>query len=207
MGLLIEQCAKLRKGLLLYCCNQVWMKNGGRLPWNVTCYLRNIQDLLSDGKTPHERRFGAPFIGPVIPLGAVAEYHPISAERPVATASVRLKSLARQIPWTCVTRWGESGKETSWSSTLRNWRRWTHLKSMQKKTQCKGSVNAHELRKNHIINRRWNGKTFWRRSGSENIHLNPGPPRPRRRTRKSSRRIRRVFFNPTSRLIVVWWWS
>ena len=25
------------------------------------CYLRNIQDRLSDGKTPHERRFGMPF--------------------------------------------------------------------------------------------------------------------------------------------------
>ena len=55
----------------------------------------------------------------------------------------------------------------------------------------------------HIPNRRWKGKTLWRRSGSENIHLNPGSPRPRRRTRKSSRRIRRIFFNPTSRLIVV----
>ena len=28
------------------------------------CYLPNIQDLLSDGKTPHERRFGEPFKGP-----------------------------------------------------------------------------------------------------------------------------------------------
>ena len=46
-------------------------------------------------------------------------------------------------------------------------------------------------------------ETLWRRSGSENIHLDPGSPRPRRRTRKSSRRIRRIFFNPTSRLIVV----
>ena len=26
---------------------------------------------------------------------------------------------------------GESGKETSWSQTLKNWRRWTHLKSTQ----------------------------------------------------------------------------
>ena len=25
------------------------------------CYLRKIQDLLSDGKTPYERRFGKPF--------------------------------------------------------------------------------------------------------------------------------------------------
>ena len=29
---------------------------------------------------------------------------------------------------------------------------------------------------------------LWMRSGSENIHLNPGSPRARRRTRKSSRR-------------------
>ena len=44
------------------------------------CYLRNIQDLLSDGKTPYERRFGEPIIGPIIPFGALVEYHPISAK-------------------------------------------------------------------------------------------------------------------------------
>ena len=44
------------------------------------CYLRNIQDLLPDGKTPHERRFGKPFNGSVIPFGAMVEYHPISAK-------------------------------------------------------------------------------------------------------------------------------
>ena len=42
------------------------------------CYLR-IQDPLSDGKTHHERRFGIPFDEPVIPFGAMDEYHPISA--------------------------------------------------------------------------------------------------------------------------------
>ena len=44
------------------------------------CYLRNIQDLLSDGKAPFERRFGEPCNGPVIPFGAMVEYHPISAK-------------------------------------------------------------------------------------------------------------------------------
>ena len=44
------------------------------------CYLRNIQDLLSDEKTPNERRFGMPFNGPVIPFGAIVEYHFISAK-------------------------------------------------------------------------------------------------------------------------------
>ena len=43
------------------------------------CYLQNTQDLLSDGKTSYERRFGEPFDGPVIPFGAMVEYHPISA--------------------------------------------------------------------------------------------------------------------------------
>ena len=42
-------------------------------------YLRNVQDLLADGKTPHERRFGEPFKGPVIPFGAMVEYHPFSS--------------------------------------------------------------------------------------------------------------------------------
>ena len=28
------------------------------------CNLRNVQDLLYDGKTPYERRFGKPFKGP-----------------------------------------------------------------------------------------------------------------------------------------------
>ena len=43
-------------------------------------YLRNIQDHLSDGKTPYERRFGQPFKGPIIPFGSLVEYHPITAK-------------------------------------------------------------------------------------------------------------------------------
>ena len=38
-------------------------------------YLRNVTDLLSDGKTPYERRFGQPFNGPIIPFGSLVEYH------------------------------------------------------------------------------------------------------------------------------------
>ena len=44
------------------------------------CFLRNIQYLLSDGKTPYERRFGEPVTGPVIPTGGMVEYHPLSAK-------------------------------------------------------------------------------------------------------------------------------
>ena len=43
-------------------------------------YLRNVTDLSSDGKTPHERRFGQPFKGPIIRFGSLSEYHPITAK-------------------------------------------------------------------------------------------------------------------------------
>ena len=43
-------------------------------------YLRNIQDILSDVKTPYERRFGEPFKGPIIPFGSLVEYYHISAK-------------------------------------------------------------------------------------------------------------------------------
>ena len=37
---------------------------------SMECYtfLRNVTDLLADGKTPDERGFGQPFQGPVIPF-------------------------------------------------------------------------------------------------------------------------------------------
>ena len=57
------------------------------------CYLRNIQDLMSDGKTPYERRFGMPFNGPDISFGAMVEYHPYLCERPVRKSHIRTKKL------------------------------------------------------------------------------------------------------------------
>ena len=44
-----------------------------------SCHLRSVQDLLADGKTPYERRFGESFKGPIFPFGASVEYYPMSA--------------------------------------------------------------------------------------------------------------------------------
>ena len=92
-----------RKGHL-YCCNQVWTENGGRIPWNVTAMWENIQDLLAGGKTPYERRFGVPLNGPVIPSGAMVEYYLISGRDLSRLYQLGPKSLARYIPWICVAR-------------------------------------------------------------------------------------------------------
>ena len=56
------------------------MKIGGQLLWNVTPICEMFTDLLSDVKTPYERRFGQPFKGPIIPFGSLVEYYPISAK-------------------------------------------------------------------------------------------------------------------------------
>ena len=50
------------------------MKSGGSDSMECYCYLRTSQDLLADGKTPYERRFGESIKGPIIPFGAQVEY-------------------------------------------------------------------------------------------------------------------------------------
>ena len=62
------------KGHLRYCCkDEKWWADS----MECYCYLRNIQDLLSDGKTLYERRFGVPFYGSGVPFGAMVAYHHI----------------------------------------------------------------------------------------------------------------------------------
>ena len=99
-------------------------------PGSMECYtyLRNVTDLLSDGKTPYERRFGMPFDAPVIPFGAMIEYHPISAKDQSGLHQFEAKKSC-QVYFSVMhyTR-EESGKETLWSQLL-NWRRWTHIHS------------------------------------------------------------------------------
>ena len=54
--------------------NKIQEKNESQL--ECYTYLRNVTDLLSDGKTPYERRFGQPNKGPIVPFGSLVEYHP-----------------------------------------------------------------------------------------------------------------------------------
>ena len=61
-------------------------------------YLRNVTDLLSDGKTPYERRFGKPFKGPIIPFGSLVEYHSITAKDQSRIHQFGKKSLTWIVP-------------------------------------------------------------------------------------------------------------
>ena len=131
------------------------------------CYLRNIQDLLSDGKTPYETRFGMPFNGPVIPFGATVEYHPISAKDQSGLLQFGAKVLPGIFLGYALYACGIWNRR---HSGRRHWRIggdgriWTP----RQKAQCKGSVNAAKKWKLHIPSRRWNSQNLWVRTASEN---------------------------------------
>ena len=79
--------------LLLSGLNESWWAD------SMECYtyLRNVTDLLSDGKTPYERRFGQPFKGPIIPFGSLVEYH-FYCEGSVKNPSIWKESFTWIVP-------------------------------------------------------------------------------------------------------------
>ena len=54
------------------------MRDGDLIPWNAAAICEMSKTSVADGKTRYERRFGEPFKGPIIPFGALVEYHPIA---------------------------------------------------------------------------------------------------------------------------------
>ena len=79
MGLPKEPYVEWKKGHLRCCCSPVWVTNGGRILWNVTAICETFK--ISCLMWRHHMKGGSEFLfkGPVIPFGAMVEYHPISA--------------------------------------------------------------------------------------------------------------------------------
>ena len=104
------------------------MKTGGMIP--CYCYLRNVQDLLSDRKIQLERRLREPFCGPTVPFGSMIEYQPISANdkrrlHQFVFFSKKRSFQASPLALCCMPR--ESGKEISLWQPWRSWKFWRDL--------------------------------------------------------------------------------
>ena len=78
--------------------------------------------------------------------------------------------------------------------------------NLLEKTQCERGDISQRKWKFYFSSRRWTNQTSWRRSGTENIHLDTGTPNSRRKSRRFSWRIRRVS-SITSRLTSGCRWS
>ena len=140
-----------------------------------SCYLRNIQDLLSDEKTPHERRFGAPVKGPVIPFGAMVEHHPISAQDLSRLHQFGSKVLPGKFLGHALHA-GGIWKGDILVADIEELEKMDASEIHAERLNAKEVLTPTNGENIHIPNRRWSGKTFWRRSGSEIIHLNPDRP-------------------------------
>ena len=148
------------------------------------CYLRHIEDLLSDGKTPCGRRLK----GPIIPFGSFVEYHPFSTKY-----QSRIHQFGKKVqPGTFlgyVLYAGEFGRRHFGCGP---WGVGDESEIHAKRLNAKEVITHKKWCKFHILGRRWKSKIFGRRSGTENIHLDTGSPDLRRRSSRFSVRIRRV---------------
>ena len=77
--------------------------------------------------------------------------------------------------------------------------------NLLEKTQCERGDISQRKGKIYFSNRRWTNQTSWRRSRTENIHLDTGTSNSRRKSRRFSWWIRRVS-STTSRLISGFRW-
>ena len=92
------------------------------------CYLRNVQDLLEDGKTLYELRFGEPFKVPIIPFGAMVGNHPISA-REINQEFINLARRYYLVSFLAMRQSRrEFGKDIFWLRIWKIWKSWTHKK-------------------------------------------------------------------------------
>ena len=155
------------------------MKVGGQILWNVTHYLRNVTDLLSDGKTPYERRFGQPFKGPIIPFGSLIEYYPITAKDQSRIHQFGKKVLPGLFLGYALYA-GGIWKGDVLIADLEE------LETMDASEIYSKRLNAKEVifpkEKGEFIFPIEDGriKTPWRRSGTENIHLGTASTNSRR---------------------------
>ena len=131
-------------------------------------YLRNVTDLLSDGKTPYERRFGQQQ-GPIIPFGSLVEYHPV-----IAKDQSRIHQFGEKVLPGLFLGYALYAREI-WKgdvlvADLEELETMDASEIYSKKTQCeRGDIS--QTRRTHFSNRRWTNQHIWRRSGPENIHL------------------------------------
>ena len=133
-------------------------------------YLRNIQDLLSDVKTPYERRFGKPFKGPIIPFGSLVEYYPISAKDQSRIHQFGKKVLPGLFLGYALYAEG-IWKGDILVADIEELETMDASEIYAKRLNAKEVIFPQRKWKIHFPSRRWTNKIWWRRAATENIHL------------------------------------
>ena len=155
------------------------MKNWWADSMECYTYLRNIQDLLSDGKTPYERRFGQPFKGLIIPFGSLVEYHPVTAKDQSSFHQFGKKVLPGLFLGYALFAEG-IWKGDILVADLEELETMDASEIYSKRLNAKEVIFPKGKWKFYFSNRRWTNQICWRRSGTENIHLGTASTNSRR---------------------------
>ena len=164
----------------------VLLKSGLNESWwadSMECYtyLRNVTDLLSDGKTPYERRFGQPFKGPIIPFGSLVEYHPITAKDQSRIHQFGKKVLPGLFLGYALYA-GGIWKGDVLVADIEELETMDASEIYSKKNQRERGDISQRKRRIYFSNRRWTNQPPWRRSRPENIHLDTAATNSRRKS-------------------------
>ena len=171
------------------------MKVGGRFH-GMLHLSRNVTHLLSDGKTPYERRFGQPFKGPIIPFCSLVEYYPITTKD-----QSRIHQFGKKVlPGLFLGYALYAGR--IWKGDVLV----ADFEELETMDASEIYSKRHKEKGKLFSNRRWTNQTSWRWSGLENIHLGTAASNSRRKSPWFSWRIRRVS-STTSRLVSGCRWS
>ena len=138
MGLLREQCAEWKKVRLRYCCNQVWMKNGGQIPWNALPICETFMISCLMGRLHSKDVLENLCKGPSIPFGSLVEYYTISAKD-----QSRIHQFGKKVSpglflgYALYAVWNLE----RWRTDCRQWGVGDdgRIRNLLKTTQCKGS--------------------------------------------------------------------
>ena len=129
-------------------------------------YLRNVKDLLSDGKTPYERRFGQPFKGPIIPFGSLVEFCPISAKD-----QSRIHQFEKKVLPGLFLRYalyaGGIWKGDVLVADREELETMDASEIYSKRLNAKRGDISQRKWNIYFSTRRWTNQSFWRRSGTE----------------------------------------
>ena len=141
-------------------------------------YLRNVTDLLSDGKTPMKDVLGNHLKDLLFHV-----VHWLSITLLLRRISQESINLERKFYLDCCSgtlcKRGGIWKGDVLIADLEELETMDASENLLEKTQCE-RVDIYQTRKNYFSNRRWTNQKLWRRSGPGNIHLGTASTNSRR---------------------------
>ena len=162
------------------------------------CYtnLRNIHRFLVWWEDALWKALWQPFKGPIIPFGSLIEYYPISAKVQSIIHQFGKKVLPGLVSLDTLCTPGRTWKGDILVADIEELETMDASEIYSKRLNAKEVIFPKEKGEFIFSSRRWTNKICWRRSGTENIHLDTGSPNSRRKSKEFFWRIRKSLFLP-----------